>query len=248
MTSIPIGLRYYHSWDHLNAAALHAHDAKVIEDAGSTAVVPRVRHRGFVTGSIFSAIAYLEAAINELLSDCRDCVGNCEVGTPLDSRLDREAADAIGSYWEEKCSDFSVRLKDKYQKVLDCAGKDPMNRGGSLWYNLDRVLKLRNALVHYAPETQGFIPGRNDPPNHLIDKLFKDRPFGLNPIALNPDPFWPDRCLSFDCANWCLDVALDWAFTFCSQMKTVCLLIPHRDHVDEVVITRAQINEIKSVI
>jgi hypothetical protein len=70
--SLTLNMRAYYSAYHLWAARHFAALARGIEAAGAARSRFDVRHRAYVTNSILSAVAFLEAAINELYKDVAD--------------------------------------------------------------------------------------------------------------------------------------------------------------------------------
>ena len=69
---LEISMRAYFSAYHLWAAGHFARLANDIENAHTGRAVFDISHRAYVTNAIFSAVAFLEAAINELFEDAVD--------------------------------------------------------------------------------------------------------------------------------------------------------------------------------
>jgi hypothetical protein len=151
-----------------------------------------IAHRSYVTNAVLSAVAFLEATVNELLQDVTDKVPTYieSLGQDCSSLLTRLQEVEVGGVrkWT---------ILDKYQMVLLCSGNDPFERGATLYQNAKMVIRLRNALTHFNPETQG--------PDSLskLSAGLKSKRFPLNPLMRGSrNPFFPDHCLSAGCATW----------------------------------------------
>src|SRR4051794_32934788 len=67
-----VSLRTYFSGYHLWGAKHFAELARVIEDAHDGSPRFSIRHRAYVTSSILSSVAFLEALVNEFFDDTAD--------------------------------------------------------------------------------------------------------------------------------------------------------------------------------
>ena len=148
-------------------------------------------YRSYITGSIFSTIASLEATINEFLIEAK---GNNE---PFYSHLKK-----LIKNWElienkilikllEKCT-----ILDKYQLVLRSYGKEEFDKGKETYQNINNFIKLRNALVHYKLESFDATSI-----NDMLEKKLAGK-FPLNPFANINSRFFPFKCLSYGCIEW----------------------------------------------
>jgi hypothetical protein len=191
--------RSYYSLYHLWAAEHFAALAKEIEKAqkGHRARFD-IAHRVYVTNSIFSAVSFLEAAINELYQDVADAHGNYTAG------LDPESKFLMSYFW-----DLHLRspLLDKYQIAFAILRKEQFKKNGQLYENASLVVQLRNALIHYKPKTLG---SGNE---HDLSKRLKNK-FKENPLTGAGNPYFPDKCLGYECAAWAVRSAKDFADDF----------------------------------
>jgi hypothetical protein len=98
-----------------------------------------------VTGAVLSAVASLEATINELFIDAQHKDPYTFEGA------DPEFAPLLAERWKgvERKRWSTLR---KYQLVLNLAKKQEFDRDGSPYEEVDSLIDLRNALVHYKPE------------------------------------------------------------------------------------------------
>lgn len=69
---IRIWMRYYFAAQHLWAARRSAAKAAAIEDSHMGRAVFNIEHRAHVVSAIISAVAFMEAAVNELFQDAAD--------------------------------------------------------------------------------------------------------------------------------------------------------------------------------
>jgi hypothetical protein len=177
---------------HMVAAAIFARKVREIETThdhqkGLGSGEPYYAHRGYVTGAVLSAVASLEATINELFIDAQHKDPYTFEGA------DPEFAPLLAEVWEgiERNSTLV-----KYQIALILARKPPFDKGDSKYQEATFLIRLRNALVHYKPEWD------TDQREHKkIEDRLKSR-FELNPFTIPTDAFFPKRCLGHGCAEW----------------------------------------------
>ena len=190
-------LRTYHSLNHLFAARFFASRAA---DAEQNEQQPHPHHRAFVTGSIMSSVAFLEAHVNELLQGSVDSSPNDLVGLPPGT------IDTLSTYWCESGSREGIRTK--YQACLRLTGAPTFPTGQEPFQGLSALLSLRNALVHAVPESA------NADTRQKLKDLLSQR-FDEYPIFRNTgNPFYPDKCLWSACALWGVHTAFDFAQEF----------------------------------
>lgn len=212
-------IRHHLSSNHLFSAYLFAQRAAQIEQIGKPTKNQRLEHRSFVAASIMSSVAFLEAAINELYVICAEHPDDVHVsGHPQDSRFGCIGVDSIqllGALWHVENFQRSANLLDKCQTALRLAKKSEFNKGTNPYQDAKLVVDLRNLLIHFKPEQREIAVG---PGNRLASDAFEAKyrnKFAVNPIAakyagistsvgpLEADhPFFPEKCLGSDCANW----------------------------------------------
>lgn len=185
-------MRVYFSSYHLFAASHFLELAKEIEENHDGGPIFDVKHRAYVINSIYSSVAFLEAAINEIFQDAADEHQGSLAALAVEIRT------RIASFCEisggRNRSSFSV-LK-KYQMVLLLAGKPQFERGNLPYRDAQSLIELRNELTHYKPESLGGSK------THRLEKKLKDK-FSSNKLMTGAgNPFFPDHCLGFGCAEW----------------------------------------------
>ena len=149
----------------------------------------------YVTATILSTVASLEANINEIFADVRDHI---IVFDGLDMNLLTEIWDLI----EEK------PILEKYQFALVLKKKVRMNKGDQQYQYVDTLIKVRNALVHFKPE---WLDKQQE--HEKIGKLLRGK-FTLSPFLTENDPIFPMRCMTHGFAEWAVRSSLEFAQWF----------------------------------
>ena len=173
--------RAYFSSYHLWAAQYFARSAEEIESEPVRKPRFDIKHRSNVTASVLSAIAFLEAAVNELFQDVVDLHDSYVSPIGEDSRK------LMRTFWEltEERNRSPFSILDKYQMALTFCRKDPFSDGAQPYQDADLAIKLRNALMHYKPATYG---------GETQHKFFKQLPskFSDNPLMASAgNPYFP---------------------------------------------------------
>ncbi len=185
-TVTPI-IRVYYSFYHLWSAR---HFAKLAIDIENSSISrPRfdIEHRAYVTNSVFSSIAFLEAAINEFLKDVADRDGS------YTESINEASRSCLIGIWEQDSHTYTL---EKYQKVLQCCHKKQFNKGNRPYQDVDLAIKVRNELMHYKPRSYS-----GDTQHQLVQKLAGK--FPDNPLTVETcNPYFPDKCLGSGCSYW----------------------------------------------
>lgn len=83
---------------------------------------------------------------------------------------------------------------------------------------MQSVIRLRNALVHFEPES---LPaGRRAADmrtSHKFEGMLKGK-FSLNPFTGEGNAFWPSKALSHGCAKWALKSTVAFVEDFVGRM------------------------------
>jgi hypothetical protein len=200
---VTVRIKHSLSKQHVRGARLLAAKASEIESRGLP--IPEtvlVEHRACVMGSIMSAVAALEASINELFLEVRDA----EPRTT--DTLDERGSGLMVALWAET---ERLPILEKYQRALLFCGRPSFARGQAPFQDADSLVKLRDNLVHYKPEWND-EEGRHQ---SMMLRL-KDK-FPLNPTA-EGDLWFPHQCLSAGCASWATQVAAAFLNDFCVRL------------------------------
>lgn len=171
-------------------------------------------NNAYVIASILSMAAFLEAVINELFSNALDNQGEKIV------RLDEKTRQSLADTWIRVKSDRRIGTLEKYQCALEATRKNKFNDGTSPFQDVRCVIDLRNALVHYVPETRE-SPADENSELAFFTKLEKRLKGKFNPSPLyrnSNEPFFPSRCLSAGCAKWVIMSGLTFTDAFFSRI------------------------------
>jgi hypothetical protein len=200
----PPGIEHSFQREHLLAAGYFVSLAKRIESRGIAAVGPvgMSRHRACVIGAIVSSVAFLESSINELYLEFERAGDD---GTPVPTR----ARTQLATLWP---SGEGARLTLRYQVALQSVDAERFNERRSTYKNVERLLDLRDALVHHQPERH------DEAQRHQSLQRRLRSCFSPNTL-LGPRARWfPDLCLGAGCATWALRSAEAFSNEFSARM------------------------------
>lgn len=196
-------LKTHFGLQHLLAAALFARKALEIESSHNEIVnsgEPYFSHRAYVTGAILSSVASLEATINELFIDATHGDPNTFGGA------DPQFAPLLAESWRHDVERRPCLWK--YQFAVELAEKQTFARGNTPYQEVDGLIRVRDALVHYKPEWN------TDQKEHKkIEARLKSR-FKPNPFTIPSDAFFPKKCLGHGCAEWAVQSSLTFMNEF----------------------------------
>jgi hypothetical protein len=208
---VRLQIKHSFSKQHFRAARYFASRAQALEeDVDDTIDDENLRsiHRSYVTGAIISAVAGLEASINELYLEACDNNRNALQG------LSDAAIAMLDEWWEE------IKLKPillKYQHTLLLVRAERFDKGASPYQEVASLVQLRNALTHYKPEWDTELDVHED-----LRKRLESR-FKLNPFDVKSNLWFPHRCLGGGCAAWAVDASERFLEGFCDKR-----VIPNR--------------------
>jgi hypothetical protein len=206
---VHVGMRVYFSSYHLWAAEHFVRLAAEVEVVHAGKPRFDIGHRAYVTNSVLSAVAFLEAAINEVFDDVTDNHGYM-------GALTDECARLLAGLWSGDNGGTVERwpILDKYQVALHCSGREAFSRGSPPYQDAKLLVDLRNELTHARPKTR--VSGEMDKLSKALEGRFK--PNGL--MENSGNPYFPDHCLGVGCANWGVKTARAFADDFFGRMKT----------------------------
>jgi hypothetical protein len=200
-------MRSYYSTVHLWAARYFAERVAQLE-SNPVKRGYSIEHRAYVIGSVVEAWSFLEAAVNELFKDCVDGHGSYISVLPAQSVAN--LADAWNG-WHSGGRTI-VGTLEKYQAALRACSKSELDKGRVPYQDADLLTRLRNALVHFTPESR-----TADDPHHLGDALRSK--FVPNALMQGMgNPYFPDHCLGAGCASWAVLVAQTFGDQFFSAI------------------------------
>lgn len=221
--SVSITFRHYLSISHLSAAAIFSQHCRELETSAGTTPLDsqeRRQHNAYAVSSVIVSAAFLEATINELFSDCA-------VAHSTDRIAALQATHLMGRLWEKGIPrTASYSILEKYEIALELNGKPPIDPGTNPYQDVKLLVELRNALIHYEPETIVSHSRNENPKLHKFEKRFA-RKVDANPLAGAGNPFYPDKLLGSSCAQWAVKSAVAFTDDFFQKLG----ISPTYDHV-----------------
>jgi hypothetical protein len=186
--SVTAKLRSNLSVRHMLAAAYFSRKASEIERANSGKPFGDFYDEiaWNVTAAIYFSVAALEADANEIFIDAHMYL----------PEYDKELLDTIWEMIEKKT------ILEKYEMALFLKQKKRFDKGVSVYQDVDGLIKLRNALVHFKAEWSDEKNEHKKIENRLRGK------FQLSPFLAGDTEFFPKSCMSHGCAEWAVKTAL----------------------------------------
>jgi hypothetical protein len=219
--------RMYLSNSHLKAACLFLNHAKKCEEERSEGKDPGYSvHRAYVTSTVMLSAAFLEATINELFSDCAD---------DWMSSKHPPAKELMATLWNRGIPRrASYSIIDKFDIALELNKQVPSEAiSNHLRADVKLMIDLRNALIHYEPETLK-IKDDSEPIDqdklHKFEKRAKGK-FVTNPFSAPTAPFYPGKIFGYGCAAWSVKTAVSFADAF---FKSLGIEARHESMRDEI--------------
>ena len=218
VASFSMKSRSYLSMNHILSAVSFAQKADDIERTYSRHKDESYKisydHRGYVIATIMLSISFLEANINEFCADS-------EENRTDNNKTVFNKRDLIGRLWTEGIPRTAkYKIIEKYNFVLSVYERDTFKIGCKPGQDVLLLTKLRNALIHYEPETVlcDATPSSNPGDKHSFEKMFKGK-FEINPIAGRGDAFYPNKLLGSSCAKWAAKSAISFADSFFDKIE-----------------------------
>jgi len=211
----PVGIDHSFQREHLLAAGYFVAMAKRIESRGVATVGPEgmTRHRACVTGAIVSSVAFLESSINELYLEFQRAGDD---GSPIPTRAHTQ----LETLWP---SAEGALLTLRYQMALQSVDAERFNERRSTYKNVQRLLELRDALVHHQPERH------DERQRHQSLQRRLRTCFAPNTLLAARARWFPDLCLGAGCANWALRSVQAFSDEFCGRMAIPSRVRPTAD-------------------
>jgi len=152
-----------------------------------------------VTAAVTLSVGSLKAFANELFAD----------GTQCFSSLSKEIRDAIWVLAEQRPS------MEKYDLALTLHAARPFDKGLPVYQNVEALVRLRNALIHFNPEWDDAQDKHKKLSEHLRNK------FPLSPFSPANGPLFPKRCMSHGCAEWAVRSVIAFLTDFQIRLEMV---------------------------
>lgn len=133
----------------------------------------------------------------------------------------------MATLWRQSQIKRSTML-EKFELALDLNAKPALPRDASPYQDVKLLVDLRNALVHYEPETVFNFSDddKNNGTQHKFEKKLRGK-FEPNRLTGPGNPFYPDKVLGAGCARWAIASAVAFADSFFEKLGIPCMY----DHV-----------------
>jgi hypothetical protein len=178
--------------------------------SGATKQEVSDEHRGYVIGAVVCAAAFLEAVINEAFADAT------ESHTAHLGNITSETIRRLALRWKTPDVRRRMSIRAKFQLFLKECGFSAGQSERPRSEDVQLLLSLRNALVHYVPEWRAAAIAHDTTDDWT--RMLKGR-FSENPFTGAGNPFFPDKCLSHGCAEWAVQSALTFADSFYQRFQ-----------------------------
>lgn len=107
-------------------------------------------------------------------------------------------------------------ILQKYEIALQLNGKPSFDTSRSPYQDAKQLVNLRNALVHFEPETITSAVDGKKPQAHAFDGL--QSKFPNNPLTGPGNPYYPDKMLGAGCAAWAVRSAVAFTDEFFAKL------------------------------
>jgi hypothetical protein len=142
--------------------------------------------RSYVSGTILTATASLEALINELYIHPR-------------GQLYLQFSNFEQEFWGRNGVERKPILW-KYQKALQMLGEDILDVNSEIYSNARDLIMLRNYFVHFKPTYESTPQSQQNLSSNLSGK------FATSPFVDSGADFFAMKCMSSSCAQWTVSV------------------------------------------
>jgi hypothetical protein len=175
------------------------------------------RYAACVVGAITCSTSFVECTINGLYQYAQSPARNTKFHRALAS----------------VCSEAFERLPiiAKYQLALTPARRDIFSTGSEPYQSVNALIELRNAIAH--PKE---IRGSHKNQQRLERSLNGKYKFG--PQREYCKEFFPDRCLSADCAVWAAKSAVRFTIDFKRRLPPTAYIFGPKDGVEHSILER----------
>ena len=221
---VGISLKTYFSIQHIQAAAYFSRRTSRLErqhPTGTTSGAVRVVSRGYVSTTLFTAVAFLEALAGELYADA-DLPDGGHLAT-LEPKT-RQLIAEIGLVESVEKSP----VMSKFDLLLRAANREPVERGTSPAQDVATMIRLRNELVHYkAAWFDVGTEGEVRPGNLMESKLVQQIRGRFSPRAGSSGGLEADSWMGSGCTQWAVRSTIEYSDLMFARLRVV----PTYEHV-----------------
>lgn len=195
------------STDHLAAAVVFAVQARELERRVAKPLVlhSSSEHKAAGMACVLSSVAYLEANINEFVSNAADeNVADGIAGTAV-------AITRLKGVWGTTASNVSIL--DKYDLVLALCDLPTFTKGTAPYQSAALLIRLRNVLTHFEPSWEPSGGPHEDTNLTRLSRSLR-RLFPENSLAEPYQPYFMQRCLGFGSSKWAISTIVAFVTEF----------------------------------
>ena len=102
----------------------------------------------------------------------------------------------LAKVWRVTDAGRALDPLEKWQWLRECCGYDPLDRGAQPAQDGALLIRLRNVLVHYKPET---IAGDEQ---HALERRLRSKFLDNQLMQGAGNPWWPSHGLGHGCTEW----------------------------------------------
>jgi hypothetical protein len=184
-------------------------------EAASLPLTPQGRQnrQSLVIASVLTSVAFLEATLNAVWDD----LGKLN-GLPQSWFKRRQH---LARLWELGVPDnLKLPLLARFELTLAITNSPALESGARPYQDVQGLILLRNAISHHKPEWE-FVdtaePTASPKVIRNLERHLRGR-FRQDTAWKGQATFFPDRCLSADCARWAVSSVRAFAADFFSRL------------------------------
>lgn len=213
--SVQVASRHYLASEHLWTALHNARRCRELETGLAGKRHIDREHRSCASTSILTAVAFLEALVNETYADAADPRHLSHRVKALAPEVRVQMAQL--RHETSPLDDLQIpKMFGLYVKALDFAGAKPFDRGAQPYQDAALLVRLRNALIHFEPSWHN-----NESPLPLERRLEgKFSQSGLLPMP-SGSPWVPIKALGAGGAEWACKSARIFADAWTERLGIV---------------------------
>ena len=205
-------------------AAFHfAELTKTVEKNKIPNQIELLNHRSYVIASVFSAVSFIEANINELFEKSEDKIHGAY-------GISKEVKEKLFPIYNLEMFKRGAKTLEKYETALLLLKQKKMEQGAKKYQDVKYLIELRNAFIHFKPELIGLYiePDLSDLQDleKKLSNRFTENPY-TKPVPVisianqgkrAEYPFFPERCFSYSCARWACISSMIFADSFYKEI------------------------------
>jgi len=191
--------------------------ALALEEESRAGVSNEKRHAACVIGAVVCSAAFLECTINGLYE-----------GAKSPARYTKFHK-ALTSVWSDAFERLPILAK--YQLALTLARSDLFKTGEDPYQSAEAVIELRNAIAH----PKEIVESKKN--QQKLEKRLRGR-YKFGPQSEHHEEFFPDRCLTADCAIWSAKMTIRFSMEFKRRLPPTAYFFGRQDSFDRALLSK----------